>query len=163
MIHTVDVCYYGSYSNCSGIVSVSDMIGTFLFVWSTVCVATSEVNGCEDGWVEFTCKYPEANQNYKNIKVEGPRRKAQSSKKNEWEKKGRFSLYHDRKNKILRVVMKQLQQDDFGNYQCEFKQDSSEELDLGLYLVKGKICCICIKVTVKSIKNHLKKHEEIIK
>ena len=113
------------------------------------------MKGCEDGWVEFTCKYPTANQNYKNIKVDGPRGETQSTKKDEWEKKGGFSLYHDTKNKTLRVVIKQLQQGDFGKYKCLFDQDSHEELEL----VNGKKCCICIKVRVKSTKNH----KEVIK
>ncbi|CAK6974478.1 Stabilin-1%2C partial [Scomber scombrus] len=100
------------------------------------CEATSQVEGCEDGWVEFTCEYPTANQNYENIKVNGPRGKIQSTKKDEWEKKDGFSLYHDTKNKTLRVAIKQLQQNDSGEYQCEFKQDSHEELELKLVVVK---------------------------
>ena len=140
-------CWYGSYSDCSGIVSVSDMMGTFLFVWSTGCEASSEVKGCEGGWVELTCKYPKADQEYQKIEVIKPRGSSiQTTKKDVWEKDDRFSLYHDTRNKNLRMAIKQLKSDDSGEYQCKFypRPHSSPETQK-LELKVGKRCCICIK------------------
>ncbi|XP_067442364.1 polymeric immunoglobulin receptor-like [Thunnus thynnus] len=103
------------------------------------CEVSSEVKGCERGWVELTCKYPRADQEYQKIEVIKPRGKnIQSTEKDVWEKKGRFSLYHDARNKNLRMAIKQLKSDDSGKYNCKFYQDKSlEEPDeLELKVVK---------------------------
>ncbi|XP_019214061.1 uncharacterized protein LOC109202154 isoform X2 [Oreochromis niloticus] len=96
-----------------------------------------EVKACIQGWVQFTCKYPEANKKYDHINVVIPGRTSlRSSLKDVWEDKGRFSLYHDTKHKTLMVGIRDLKQADFGTYRCEFDQSSNrspviKELDSG--------------------------------
>ncbi|XP_038554425.1 polymeric immunoglobulin receptor-like, partial [Micropterus salmoides] len=99
--------------------------------------ALSKVKGCASGWVEFTCKYPKPNVKYQSIDVVTPKKTIRSFGKNVWENKGRVSLYHDTRNKKLRVAIKQLQHEDFGDYQCKFHQRSyssqdTEEMKLGV-------------------------------
>ncbi|XP_067442361.1 polymeric immunoglobulin receptor-like isoform X2 [Thunnus thynnus] len=87
------------------------------------CEASSEVKGCERGWVELTCKYPRVDQEYQKIEVTNSRGSSvQTTTKDVWEEKGRFSLYHDTRNKNLRMAIKQLEHDDSGKYNCKFYQ-----------------------------------------
>ncbi|KAG8007177.1 Polymeric immunoglobulin receptor [Nibea albiflora] len=92
----------------------------------TGCEAVSYVKGCRDGWVEFTCRYPEQNGEDNNITYSsidvvksGMKNIMQSSKINEWETTNGVSLYRDTNNKKVRVVIKKLKQQDFVEYQCE--------------------------------------------
>ncbi|CAI5686617.1 unnamed protein product [Oreochromis niloticus] len=108
---------------------------------TTGCAADGDdedvLMACKQGWVQFTCKYPETNKRYDHIKVVIPNRTSlQSSLKDVWEDKGRFSLYHDTKHKTLKVGIRDLKQADFGTYRCEFDQNSNrspvkKELDSG--------------------------------
>ncbi|XP_074503563.1 polymeric immunoglobulin receptor-like [Sebastes fasciatus] len=102
------------------------------FVMTVGCQAYSEVKGCRDGWVEFTCKYPEPNETYKNITVGLPWGPIRSNKTDVWENKGRFSLYHDTKNKKLNVNIRRLQHNDSGKYQCMFQGSKRETVKLQL-------------------------------
>ncbi|XP_044203733.1 polymeric immunoglobulin receptor-like [Thunnus albacares] len=105
------------------------------------CEASSEVKGCEGGWVELTCKYPRADQEYQKIEGIKPRgTRIKSTKKDVWEKDDRFSLYHDTRNKNLRMAIKQLKSEDFGKYKCKFYQrphSSPETQKLELKVVKN--------------------------
>ncbi|XP_038551879.1 polymeric immunoglobulin receptor-like [Micropterus salmoides] len=98
----------------------------------------SEVIRCREGWVEFTCKYP---KQHESISVVTPKNTTiQTTKKDVWENKGRVSLYHDTNNKNLRVVIKQLEPEDFGNYTCKFtRRDSSSDHKVKLEVEK-KMC-----------------------
>ncbi|XP_067442353.1 polymeric immunoglobulin receptor-like isoform X1 [Thunnus thynnus] len=104
------------------------------------CEVSSEVKGCEGGWVELTCKYPREDQEYQKIEVINPRGKnIRTTEKDVWEEKGRFSLYHDTRNKNLRMAIKQLERDDSGKYQCKFDHFSfygPGEQELELKVVK---------------------------
>ncbi|XP_034726464.1 uncharacterized protein LOC117944050 [Etheostoma cragini] len=94
--------------------------------------ASSDVKGCRDGWVDFICKYPN-NKICQRVDVvkEGSQPIIQSTLKNMWETKGRFSVYHDVKNRNLRVVIRQLQQEDFGEYECKCDhKPGSDDVDL---------------------------------
>ncbi|XP_035857875.1 polymeric immunoglobulin receptor-like isoform X5 [Sander lucioperca] len=95
--------------------------------------ASSEVKGCTDGWVEFTCKSPK-NKIYQKVDVvKGSKTIIQSTEKNVWQTEGRFSVHHDRENRKLRVVIKQLQRGDFEDYKCQFifdQQSDCDEVDL---------------------------------
>ncbi|KAF1392154.1 hypothetical protein PFLUV_G00049620 [Perca fluviatilis] len=94
--------------------------------------ASSEVKGCTDGWVEFTCKYPK-NNTYSSVDVVKDNQTIiETTQKNVRQTKGRFSVYNDGKNKSLRVVIKPLQQEDSGEYECKFDQESdpANEVDL---------------------------------
>ncbi|XP_067442354.1 polymeric immunoglobulin receptor-like isoform X2 [Thunnus thynnus] len=104
------------------------------------CEASSEVKGCEGGWVELTCKYPREDQEYQKIEVINPRGKnIQITENDVWEENGGFSLYHDTRNKNLRMAIKQLKSDDFGKYNCKFyprPHSSPETQKLELKVVK---------------------------
>lgn len=105
------------------------------------------MKGCAGGWVEFTCKYPKQNGKYQTIDVVHPKKTTiRSTEEDKWEDKGRrVFLYHDTKNKKLRVAIKPLQQGDFGDYKCKFdkKSDSnSEEEENKVEVEIGKKCCI---------------------
>ncbi|XP_067442358.1 polymeric immunoglobulin receptor-like [Thunnus thynnus] len=87
------------------------------------CEASSEVKGCERGWVELTCKYPREDQEYQKIEVINSRGSSiQTTKKDVWDGDDRFPLYHDTRNKNLRMAIKQLERDDSGKYNCKFYQ-----------------------------------------
>lgn len=60
-----------------------------------------------------------------------------------WKTTGRVSLFHDAKTKNLRVAIKQLKEEDFGEYECKSddKSDSSDDGDQDVE-VDGKKCCI---------------------
>lgn len=60
--------------------------------------------------------------------VDSNEKHKQSTKENVWENKERFSLYHDTRNKVLKVVIGQLGYS--GEYKCKFHpelQSSSDE------------------------------------
>ncbi|XP_044203729.1 polymeric immunoglobulin receptor-like isoform X2 [Thunnus albacares] len=107
------------------------------------CEASSEVKGCEGGWVELTCKYPKADQDYQKIEVINSRGSSiQTTKKDEWDGNDKFSLYHDTRNKNLRMAIKQLEHDDFGEYNCKFYQrlkssPETQKQEPELEVVKG--------------------------
>ncbi|XP_039468683.1 junctional adhesion molecule-like [Oreochromis aureus] len=85
-----------------------------------------DVEACIQGWVQFTCEYPETNKRYDHINVVIPNGTSlRSSLKDVWEDKGRFSLYHDTKHKTLMVGIRDVKQADFGTYSCEFDQSSN--------------------------------------
>ncbi|XP_033482143.1 polymeric immunoglobulin receptor-like [Epinephelus lanceolatus] len=95
----------------------------------------SEVKGCREGWLEFTCEYQKRNGKYTSVEVHAKNKLIRSTKKDMWEYEGRFSLYHDTENKNFRVAIKQLQSLDDGRYWCEFYQGSrphhsTKELEL---------------------------------
>ncbi|XP_013771523.1 polymeric immunoglobulin receptor-like, partial [Pundamilia nyererei] len=86
----------------------------------------SEVRACHHRWAEITCKYPETNNKYQNIDVVlSNGTPVQSFKKDVWEENGRFVLYHDTKNKNLKVAIKHVEEREFGKYSCRFFQRSN--------------------------------------
>ncbi|XP_045897172.1 polymeric immunoglobulin receptor-like, partial [Micropterus dolomieu] len=95
-----------------------------LFSLMTGCEARTVVRGCPQGWVEFTWKYPKPNGKHQSIDVVTPKETIRSTQKDVWAKK---FLYYDPKKKNLRVVINELQQEDFGKYKCKVYQrhDSS--------------------------------------
>ena len=95
------------------------------------------MKGCKDGWVEFTCKYPNTNETYTSINVDNPGRKSiRSTRKDVWEK-DRVSLYHDTKNKNLKVTIRQITNQDSGKYGCKFDKGSKSS-SVSVELVVGK-------------------------
>ncbi|XP_033181113.1 polymeric immunoglobulin receptor-like isoform X3 [Mastacembelus armatus] len=92
----------------------------------TGCEASSEVRGCKGGWVQFTCKYPNLGVFvYKEIEVVCPQKtEIVSDAKNVWVNKDRISLFHDTNNQNLRVLIRELAEEDFGKYQCKFFSNS---------------------------------------
>ncbi|XP_042262220.1 uncharacterized protein LOC121894008 [Thunnus maccoyii] len=88
----------------------------------TGCEASSKVKGCREGWVEFTCGYPETNKDYERINIVNPRKELIVwDKKYVWGSSDRVYLYPYIMNKSVRVVIKQLQEKDKGEYRCEFE------------------------------------------
>ncbi|XP_027135062.1 uncharacterized protein LOC109140334 [Larimichthys crocea] len=87
----------------------------------TGCEAVSNVKGCRDGWVEFTCNYQRSGFTL----TKSGHTLMESSKNNEWETINSVSLYRDTNNKKVRVLIKNLKQEDFeSEYQCK-KQGSN--------------------------------------
>ncbi|XP_028430564.1 uncharacterized protein LOC114553555 [Perca flavescens] len=86
----------------------------FLSLMITGWEASSDVKGCTDGWVEFTCQHKTSQQYHKdNPPI------IRSTQKNVWQTKDRISVYHDTANRKLRVVIKPLQHGDSGEYKCK--------------------------------------------
>ncbi|XP_067359728.1 uncharacterized protein [Channa argus] len=105
----------------------------FLLLLSVIagCDDVYDVRGCGDGWVEFTCFYPEGQRTYQQIDVVNHIQTITTTVKNKWENKGRIFLYHNTTAKYLKVLIKQLQPEDFGEYRCIFNRDymSSEGVE----------------------------------
>ncbi|XP_068578311.1 uncharacterized protein [Cebidichthys violaceus] len=97
-----------------------------------------DVKRCPDGWADFTCKYPRNTPKNKNVDVvKGKKTVIQSTKMNEWENIGRFSVFRDTNKKNLRVIIKELKREDSGEYKCLQSQqarkkgsDEEEEVEL---------------------------------
>lgn len=86
----------------------------------------SEVRACHHRWAEITCKYPETNNTYQSTDVVlSNGTPVETSKKDVWEENGRFFLYHDTKNKNLKVTIKHVKEQEFGEYRCRFFQKSN--------------------------------------
>ncbi|XP_031133178.2 polymeric immunoglobulin receptor-like isoform X6 [Sander lucioperca] len=101
--------------------------------------ASSDVKGCTDGWVEFTCQHKTILQ-YQRVDVDKDKQTIiGSTQMNVWQTKDRFSVYHDAANKKLRVVIKQLQRGDFEDYTCKFIFEQKSDCDK-VDLKVGKGC-----------------------
>ncbi|XP_047437932.1 cell wall protein DAN4-like [Mugil cephalus] len=108
------------------------------------CDDSSELKACGGGWVKFTCKYPKGNKTYKDAELVTPkgRRTIGIHQTDVWKRDGRFFLYHDTKQKNLRVVIKHIERVDFGEYKCKFYQrpTSSPEVTKVEVESAGQIC-----------------------
>ncbi|XP_037619841.1 polymeric immunoglobulin receptor-like [Sebastes umbrosus] len=94
----------------------------------TGCKDTFRVKGCRNGWVEFICEYPETDETYTSVAVVKVQRTLiESTKENVWESNDRYSVYNDTNNENVRVAIRQLEDEDSGEYKCVFKPGSSEE------------------------------------
>ncbi|KAK5913169.1 hypothetical protein CesoFtcFv8_002978 [Champsocephalus esox] len=104
---------------------------SFLLVLSlfTGCEASPELKGCDGGWVNFTWKYTETNGKYFDV-FQSKLSIIKSTKKDEWENKERLSVYHDAKNKSLRLGIKQLKRSDAGEYRWETNPNQNSEVKL---------------------------------
>ncbi|XP_039654360.1 polymeric immunoglobulin receptor-like isoform X2 [Perca fluviatilis] len=91
--------------------------------------ASSEVKGCTDGWVEFICQHNPTHQYQSVDVVKNSQTIIRSTRKNEWQTEGRFSVYYDAANRKLRVVIKPHQHGDSGKYKCTFKFEGKSESD----------------------------------
>lgn len=115
------------------------------FLDSTGCEAHSEIQVCPNGWIDFSCKYPSTeNTTHRSVSVVIPNQKEtlQSRRNDAWEIfRERFFLYHDTKTKSLRMIIKQLERDDFGGYECKFDPGPSSTFNkVELELKPGKKC-----------------------
>ncbi|XP_010783557.1 uncharacterized protein [Notothenia coriiceps] len=105
----------------------------------TGCEASSKVKGCRGGWVDFTCGYPQNKETYARIDL--VRKKSQiiiqTNQKDVWKSEGSFSVYHDKERKNIRVVIKEIQQEQ--TYKLYFRPEQKprkrdkEEVELELY------------------------------
>ena len=85
-------------------------------------MASSKVKGCRHGWVDFTLKYPDTKEDYQTIKIANPRKfTLQSNETNVWRTNTSLNVYHDKMNKSVRVIIKQLEEEDNGDYRFGFK------------------------------------------
>lgn len=108
---------------------------------STGSKAAEPLKGCRGGWLEFKCKYWNADDDDNRVKLYHSKETLTSTQKNQWEHKGRFSLFHDTRNKELKVVIRQLEQKDTGTYSCSCDSDetSSDEIH-SMKVIAGKTC-----------------------
>ncbi|XP_061543531.1 uncharacterized protein LOC133408537 [Phycodurus eques] len=84
--------------------------------------SAEEAKACAGHWLEFTCKYPKAEAEYRRVRLEGRNlpESVQSGVRNRWDGKGRISLFHDTQNGTLRVCIRELRKGDSGEYVCTF-------------------------------------------
>lgn len=109
----------------------------------------STVKGCLNMWLEFSCNYMSQQRSIAAFKVVKSAAGARaftfkSTKKNVWEQQEGLSLYHNKRNKTIRVVIKKLEPKDIGKYKFSFyrSMESSEEQEAREVEVKhGKKCC----------------------
>lgn len=108
---------------------------------STGSKAEYLLNGCRGGWLEFNLKCWDEYDDYQ-VTLDHPGGSLTSTRKNQWDHKGRVSLFHDTKRKELKVAIRQLEQSDTGPYSCSH---DSEELSSaggqGVKVIIGKTCC----------------------
>ncbi|XP_067359734.1 CMRF35-like molecule 8 isoform X2 [Channa argus] len=104
----------------------------FLLLLSVMAGCDNDVKGCRGGWVEFTCFYPEGQKTYRQIDVVNHTQTITTTVKNKLENQSRIFLYHNTTAKYLKVLIKQLQPEDFGEYRCIFNRDymSSKKVEL---------------------------------
>ncbi|XP_060897593.1 uncharacterized protein LOC132977167 [Labrus mixtus] len=113
-----------------------------LSLMTTGSQTSPEVKGCLVGWVDFTCPYPNINVGYQKINVINKTKTViKSSKKDEWEIKDRVSMYHDTKNKKLRVIIKDLQDKDAGKWKCTIGRTELGSVDIKLNGKADKDVC----------------------
>lgn len=84
------------------------------------------VTGFRGGWLEFSVRYPKKNRTYKWIKVDDSRA-VQSF--NSWENVSNLLLYHDTRNKEVKVGIKDLKLDTTKTYEIKFYQAKGREGD----------------------------------
>ncbi|XP_074532496.1 polymeric immunoglobulin receptor-like [Halichoeres trimaculatus] len=89
----------------------------------------SEVEGCRGGWVDFTCNYPNPSRSYEAVDFKLEKVIAKSTLKNQWDNDSRFSLHHNTTNKALRVIIRDLQDDDKAVYKCRFFRPNGGKKD----------------------------------
>ncbi|XP_071351511.1 polymeric immunoglobulin receptor-like isoform X3 [Trachinotus anak] len=86
----------------------------------TGCEASSEVQECLQGWVEFTCKYPETLRY--QIKVENPNGATRTINPTDvCQRYSKCFLHNVTKNKILWVTIEELLSDGSGENVCKSK------------------------------------------
>ncbi|KAM9409067.1 uncharacterized protein KZ484_001402 [Pholidichthys leucotaenia] len=90
----------------------------------TGCESVAEVNGCVKGWFEFTC-HDYTKEKYKNL-LENRKRKIPHPRGNKWVKENGVSLYHNETNKSLKVIIKDLKEEDSGKYTCNHKDQDQK-------------------------------------
>ncbi|XP_054473185.1 polymeric immunoglobulin receptor-like [Anoplopoma fimbria] len=133
---------------------INTMRNSLLLILSLVsgCEAFSAVKGCKGGWLTFTCKYPGTFETDR-IDVFGPKGTIiRSDKKDVWENKDAYFLYHDTTNKELKVTINQLQQKDSGIYRCGFDQNSNKKDIKQLKLKVDENCQKPLKTTYRTAK-----------
>ncbi|KAI4800225.1 hypothetical protein KUCAC02_013406 [Chaenocephalus aceratus] len=102
----------------------------------TGCEASPELKGCDGGWVNFTWKYTETNGKHIDV-FKSKVVIIKSTQKDTWENKERLSVYHDTKNKSLRLGIKQLQRSDAGEYRWQTKPHQNAEVKLKVVADEG--------------------------
>uniref|UniRef100_UPI0037E8722E polymeric immunoglobulin receptor-like n=1 Tax=Semicossyphus pulcher TaxID=241346 RepID=UPI0037E8722E len=94
--------------------------------------ASAQVEGCADGWVDFTCPYPKNKDGqYESLSVVNPTKKSlKITKKDEDEIRDRVHVARDTDNKKVRVIIKQLRQEDIDEWKCEFGSSTNQHKGL---------------------------------
>ncbi|KAK7915742.1 hypothetical protein WMY93_011503 [Mugilogobius chulae] len=89
------------------------------------------VSGCTGGWVEFTWTFNGNQENHRTVTT--PNQTITSTKRNQWENvTSRHSLYYDTtqtQSKSLKMMLRDIQQDDFGDYRLGSHGDADFDLN----------------------------------
>ncbi|XP_034389434.1 uncharacterized protein LOC117731292 isoform X3 [Cyclopterus lumpus] len=113
-----------------------------LLLLSLITGLCSEVKVCSDGWLTFTCKYPKIQGIIESFHLVNPRKTLKlNSEVFSWERRGRYSLFHDPQKKDLQVSIRPLHLEDFGTHRCQFYQKTRKVKEVKLEFVSDKSCC----------------------
>lgn len=96
-------------------------------VCSPGCEVGSEVTGCANRWAQFSWKYTKPDK-LKEIKI--PSKSIKITCNNAI--KGRCHCYHDTKSATVWLVIKELRQNDAGEYSCILDKGRTESVKLEL-------------------------------
>ncbi|XP_055365242.1 uncharacterized protein LOC129604181 isoform X2 [Betta splendens] len=81
------------------------------FRFSAGSGASSELSVCANGWIEFSCSYPNASiTRYQSVEVFIPsgRQTVRIPESDRWDRTGNVLLYHNTTHRTLRVTVKEL-------------------------------------------------------
>ncbi|KAI9999444.1 hypothetical protein NQD34_018200 [Periophthalmus magnuspinnatus] len=89
-----------------------------------------DVPGCSGGWVEFIWPYKGM---YTEHTVSTPTHEICSNVDDQWEQVGPYCLYHDTTGRYLKMMVRQIQKEDFGSYYCRFDETPAKLFNLSSY------------------------------
>uniref|UniRef100_A0AAY3ZVV4 Ig-like domain-containing protein n=1 Tax=Denticeps clupeoides TaxID=299321 RepID=A0AAY3ZVV4_9TELE len=87
----------------------------------------------------ITCKYPKESENNCKSFCKGRRGECASKisgrTRNQWERRGRFSLYNNSTGRFFMVTIDQLRPEDAGTYRCS---DAGDDAEVSLRVMEGE-------------------------
>lgn len=117
---------------------------------------TTVVKGCVNMWLEFTCK---CSRSHTSVTVQLPNiGKLQLSRSNVWvdQKDGRMSLYHNQRNQTVSFFIRNLLDEDHGEYKCVPGESGESEEEQVVEVRRGRGLLLLLHFRYKVIVSHCK-------